>query len=248
MSTGAVAVVLAQTPNRFKGLDTIGNIFFILDLVLFVGFTCAIATRFSLASHTLFASLHHPIESLFFGSFWVSIALILACTQLYGVAMCGSWLVKTLEVLFWLYGGLVLLVAILQYHVLFQKERLNVRDAMPAWIFPSYPLLVTGTLAADMLTTQPMDSAITMWHGAVLFQGLGWIVAFLMYSMYMQRLMTGELPSPPTRPGMYVSVGPAGESCASLHHFRSVMLTKSYRLHLRRNRRSKHASFKCAAR
>lgn len=48
------------------------------------------------------------------------------------------------------------------------------------------------------------------------FQGLAWIVALLMYSLYTQRLMTGELPSPPTRPGMYVSVGPAGYTAAGL--------------------------------
>lgn len=52
--------------------------------------------------------------------------------------------------------------------------------------------------------------------GAVAFQGLAWVVALLMYSLYTQRLMTGELPSPPTRPGMYVSVGPAGYTAAGL--------------------------------
>ncbi|KAJ4356402.1 uncharacterized protein N0V89_004435 [Didymosphaeria variabile] len=52
--------------------------------------------------------------------------------------------------------------------------------------------------------------------GAVAFQGLAWVVALLMYTLYTQRLMTGELPSPPTRPGMYVSVGPAGYTAAGL--------------------------------
>lgn len=52
--------------------------------------------------------------------------------------------------------------------------------------------------------------------GAVAFQGLAWIVALLMYSLYTQRLMTSELPSPSTRPGMYVSVGPAGYTAAGL--------------------------------
>lgn len=37
-----------------------------------------------------------------------------------------------------------------------------------------------------------------------------------MYSLYTQRLMTSELPSPSTRPGMYVSVGPAGYTAAGL--------------------------------
>ena len=36
-----------------------------------------------------------------------------------------------------MYCGIVLLVAIFQYYVLFQKDRLNVADAMPAWISPN---------------------------------------------------------------------------------------------------------------
>lgn len=48
------------------------------------------------------------------------------------------------------------------------------------------------------------------------FQGLAWVIALLMYALYTQRLMTSELPSPSTRPGMYVSVGPAGYTAAGL--------------------------------
>jgi hypothetical protein len=71
---------------------------------------------------------------------------------------------------------------------------------------------------------------------AVMLQGLGWVVALMMYSIYTQRLMTSALPSPPTRPGMYVSVGPAGE-CPPYLFFRLLCkkpLTPA-RLHCRRS-------------
>ncbi|KAK5111300.1 hypothetical protein LTR85_012195 [Meristemomyces frigidus] len=216
MSTGAVAVVIAQTPNRFPGLQTIGKIFFIVDIVLFVLFTSMMAGRFMLAPRKVLASLHHPVEGLFFGAFWVSISLILNATQSYGVPSCGPWLVKAIEVLFWVYCAVVLLVAIFQYYVFFQAERLNVTDAMPTWIFPIYPLLVVGPMAATFIPSQPRDAAYPMWVGAVMLQGLAWTVSLMMYSMYMQRLMSGSLPAPPTRPGMYVSVGPAGYTSAAL--------------------------------
>lgn len=212
MSTGSLAVVLAQTPNQFRGLQTIGKIFFILDLVLFVVFNILMATRFVLVPRKLPESLHHPPESLFFGSYWVSISLILNCMQSYGVPSSGPWLIKALEILFWLYCTLVLIVAVFQYFALFQKERLNVDDAVPAWIFPIYPLLVVGPMAGLLIPSQPHDAAKTMWIGAVMLQGLAWTVACMMYAIYTQRLMGARLPQPSTRPGMYVSVGPAGES------------------------------------
>jgi tellurite resistance protein TehA-like permease len=155
MSTGAVAVVLANTPNQFPGLLTIGKIFYILDVVLFLLFNCLIATRFILVPAKLAASIHHPIEGLFYGAYWVSVSLILNGAQAYGVPASGPWLVKALEVCFWIYCAVVFIVGVAQYYVFFQGERLNVKDAVPAWIFPIYPLLVVGTMAGTMIPSQP---------------------------------------------------------------------------------------------
>lgn len=210
MSTGALSAVLGQTPNRFPGLTTIGKIFFIIDIVLFVVLNICMAVRFTMAPSKVVRSLWHPVEGLFFGSYFVSIGLILNLTQSYGVPSCGPWLVKALQILFWMYCGTVLLVAVFQYFVLFQSARLKISNAMPAWIFPIYPLLVVGTLASNMLPSQPPQSSYEIWVGALMLQGLAWTVSLLQYSIYMLRLMSSELPAPSTRPGMFVSVGPAG--------------------------------------
>lgn len=139
------------------------------------------------------------------------VGLILSGAQTYGVPNCCLWLVSALRVLFWMYCGIVLLVAIFQYYVLFQEARLDISNAVPAWIFPIYPLLVVGTLASGMIGSQPPQAALNIWVGAVMLQGLAWTVALMMYAIYIQRLMTSALPHPSTRPGMYVSVGPAGK-------------------------------------
>ena len=208
MSTGAVAVVLSQTPNQFNGLKVIGKIFFIFDLVLFSFFNIIMILRAFWFPRRFIASLHHPVEGLFFGSYWVSVSLILNATQSYGVPACGPWLTHALLVLFWIYCAVVLVVGIMQYYVLFQEERLKITDAVPAWIFPIYPLLVVGPMAGTMIPSQNQRQGLNMWIGAVMLQGLSWTVALMMYSMYTQRLMTSALPTPSTRPGMYVSVGP----------------------------------------
>ena len=111
MSTGALAVVLGQTPNKFDGLQTIGKIFFILDLVLFGLFNVAMALRAYWFPRRFLASLHHPVEGLFFGSYWVSVSLLLNCMQAYGVPSTGPWLIKAINVLFWIYCAIVLVVA-----------------------------------------------------------------------------------------------------------------------------------------
>lgn len=131
MSTGAIAVVLASTPNQFRGLQTIGKIFYILNLVLFLLFTTSMALRAWWFPRRFKASLHHPVEGLFFGSYWVSVSLILNGAQSYGVPSAGAWLPRALLVVFWMYCAVVLCVAIGQYFVLFQEERLKITDAVP---------------------------------------------------------------------------------------------------------------------
>jgi C4-dicarboxylate transporter/malic acid transport protein len=216
MSTGALAVVLGNSPNTFPGLTTIGEIVFILTIILFVLFTGLMTTRFILVPRKLTASLHHPVEGLFHGTFWVSVALILNCAYLYGHAKTGQWLTKALEICFWIYCACAFSVSIAQYSMFFRLERLQVTNAVPAWIFPIYPLLVVGTLAGTILPAQPDSASWKIFVGGVLFQGIAWLVSFLMYAIYMQRLMTSSLPTATVRPGMYVSVGPAGMSSEML--------------------------------
>ncbi|KAF1981827.1 C4-dicarboxylate transporter/malic acid transport protein-like protein [Aulographum hederae CBS 113979] len=210
MSTGAIPVLISNSPYTFRGLITIGKIFYILDIVLFLAYCAIMTTRFILRPRALTRSLHYPSEALFFGAFWVSIALILTSASLYGVPACGPWLIKALEIAFWVYVAAVLLVAIFQYHTLFVAEKLRVDSAMPAWILPIYPFLVLGPLAGTLANTQPTSAAIPILIGGVMFQGLGWIVSIFVYTIYIMRLMGSELPAPPTRPGMFISVGPAG--------------------------------------
>lgn len=212
MSTGAVAVLLSQQPNTFHGLETIGKIFFLLDVVLFLVFSALISTRFILKPEAFRTSLHHQHESFFFGAFWVSLALILYCIQQYGVPSCGPWLVKTMEVCFWIYAAFALLVSIFQYHVIFDVERLPVAEMMPTWILPIYPVIILGPLAGVILSTQPSSAGTPILIGAIGFQGLGWMFGILIYSLWITRLTISSLPDESKRPGMYVAVGPSGMS------------------------------------
>ena len=211
MSTGALANVIGNSPDTFPGLMTIGKIFFITDLVLFIFFNILIGLRFYWRPRALYKSFHHPVEGLFIGAYWVSVALIISNAQIYGVSSCGPWLITALRVCFWLYVGIVLLLGTVQYTLFFTKERLATEQAMPAWIFPIYPLLVVGNTAGSLIPSQPANAAWAMWIGAVMLQGLSWTVSLLMYAIFTQRFLSAAMPAPSSRPGMYVSVGPAGE-------------------------------------
>ena len=209
MSTGALATLIGQQPYKFIGLEAIGWALAILNIVLFIIFSGLITYRFSTGRGKLIRSLHHPHESFFFGAYFVSIAMILYCVDLYAVPIAGSWLLKTIEVLYWIYAGIVMLVAVFQYHVIFDREKLPVAEALPSWILPVYPFLMLGVLGSALLKNQPSTSGLPMFIGSIAFQGLGWTVAYFMLSIYVTRLINTDLPVASERPAMFVAVGPA---------------------------------------
>ncbi|KAI9152248.1 Malic acid transport protein [Paramyrothecium foliicola] len=216
MATGGMANLISQQPFTFTGLETIGKIFYILNLILFVTFSVLIAVRFALKPRALSTSLHHPSESFYFGSFWVSIALILIGAQAYGGPATGAWFVAAMRVVFWLFYACEIIVAVFQYHVIFESEKLAVAEALPSWILPAYPFLVTGLLAGTLAQAQPTWSAVQMLVAGLMGQGLGWMLSLFIYAVYLSRLIQHSMPDPSKRPGMYIAVGPAGFTCSGL--------------------------------
>jgi tellurite resistance protein TehA-like permease len=183
MSTGALATLLGQQPYMPTTFRILGCILFVLNLVLFVTFSGCIAYRFAHDRKALSRSLHHPKESFYFGTFWVSIALLIYEMNQYAVSKVGPWLTKTLAIAFWTYAACVFLVAVFQYHVLFDEAELSVSEAMPSWILPMYPFLILGPLAAALVKNQPQTSAMPIMLGGLCFQGLGWCFAYIIYTM-----------------------------------------------------------------
>lgn len=86
----------------------------------------------------------------------------------------------------------------------------------PIWIFPAYPLLIVGPHAAILSARLPPHQAFDVIVGGFTIQGIGFLVAMMIYASFIYRLMTQKLPRESIRPGMFVSVGPSGFTAAGL--------------------------------
>jgi len=111
MATGGVANVLYDVPYRFKGIYTIGCIFFLLNIVLFVFNIVMISYRFHYYPATFLDSILHPTESLFVPAWLISLGTILINITEYGTSdnKTGAWLLETMQILFWCYAALAVL-------------------------------------------------------------------------------------------------------------------------------------------
>ncbi|KAJ9609596.1 hypothetical protein H2200_005923 [Cladophialophora chaetospira] len=210
MATGGIANVLHNVPYRFHGLYTIGVVFMLLNIVLYLIIWAMTITRFTLYPWTFRASFTHPTESLFAPAFAVSFGTILINIVEYGSGSVGPWLTHVVLVLYWFDCGLAIALSITIYLVLWSSTTFTIARMTPIWIFPAYPLLIIGPHAAN-LCAKGLSShqAIRVIVGGFTIQGIGFLVSLTIYSAFVYRLMTQKLPPEPLRPGMFVSVGPS---------------------------------------
>jgi C4-dicarboxylate transporter/malic acid transport protein len=217
MSTGGLALLLSPNnqPNTFPGLEIIGKIVYIWDLVIFTCITCAMTYRFIKYPALLKASLTHPSEGLFFATAFLSLASIIGAIDLYGIPACGPWLVVVYRILFWIYFAVTFLVAAGHYCLLFSSPAL-IQDMTPAWDLPIFPFMLSGTIASIGASNQPPSQAIPMIVAGITAQGLGMIVSIFMYALYVYRMIQFGFPSPNSRPAMFIAVGPPAFTALAL--------------------------------
>lgn len=121
MATGGIANVLYAVPFHFSGLYTLGCIFFIGNMVLFIFNIFMISCRFYFYPRTFRASFLHPTESLFIPAAIVSFGIIMMNISQYGVGMMGEkrWLQHVMIVLFWVDCGLAVTFSLGIYLIMF---------------------------------------------------------------------------------------------------------------------------------
>lgn len=237
MSTGGISLLISEStqPNTFHGQQTIGKVVYIFDLVLFTLITTLLITRFIKYKGTFLASLAHPTEGLFCklasgpqnspgcaitnykistaACFFLSLASIIGSIVRYGIPNCGYWLVVVYRILFWIYFAATAIYAVGMYMVLFTSPKLKIDDMTPAWDLPIFPFMLSGTIAtigAGSSGGQPAHQAMPMIVAGLTAQGLGMLVSVMMYACYIRRMVQFGLPSPHSRPAMFIAVGPPG--------------------------------------
>ncbi|KAJ7722408.1 voltage-dependent anion channel [Mycena metata] len=210
MATGGMALLLTPQiqPHNFRGLDTIGKVVFIWDLLVFTVAAVCITYRFLRFRGTLVDSLTHPTESLFAATPLISLSSIIAAIARYGIPSAGNWLIVTYRVLFWVYFVASFSAAVGLYFLLFTSPALKLSDMTPAWDLPIFPVMLSGTIASAGAALQPPVHGVPMIVAGLTAQSLGIMMSILMYANYIHRMIQYGFPSPQSRAGMFIAVGP----------------------------------------
>ncbi|KAI1269071.1 voltage-dependent anion channel [Xylariaceae sp. FL1019] len=215
-STGGIAILLSVTPYQFHGLQTIGVVVFIFNIVLFLLFCAAISTRFILHPYTIRRSFIIPPESYFFGSFLLSIATFIICMQRFGVMHTGPWLVVVIRVLFWIYAAVSLLFSTSVWVLLGAKSSAKIKPLQPPIFLIVFNAMLTGTVAGAIAPSQPPSERLAIIVAGIAYQGLGWVLALLLLGWYLGSLVERGPGPPNTRLGLFIPVGSSGYTIVAL--------------------------------
>ncbi|KAI0140639.1 malic acid transport protein [Pestalotiopsis sp. NC0098] len=208
MSTGGLSLLIFAQPHQFPGLRQIGLFVYILNILIFTTITTLMVARFFLHRGDFTRSLSHPREGFFFPTFFLSIATLITSTQRYAIPdndVALTWAIKTV---FWGYVIVTLALAVGQYSFVFASHSFGLQTMMPTWILPIFPIMLSGTIASVIASTQPDIDAVPIVVGGLTCQGLGISVSFMMYAHMVGRLMQAGLPNREHRPGLFMCVGP----------------------------------------
>ncbi|PYI01419.1 C4-dicarboxylate transporter/malic acid transport protein [Aspergillus sclerotiicarbonarius CBS 121057] len=220
LSWGGIAVLLHQTPHQFTGLKIIGTIIFIANLLLYTTVTLCLLVEAvyprkvskPLEESPNFAArwLHikKPQDLFFVPVSLLAFATIIFCTSYYGTPHCGRWLILTLNVFFWVYTGVSLLLAIaLGWWIPYTGTTHGDHYAI-VQILPYFPPMLSGTMAGLLAPNQDPAQAMPMLVGGTTMQGLGFLLFLVILVQSMTELSTEGLPNPDVRPEMFIAVGP----------------------------------------
>ncbi|KAE8144488.1 C4-dicarboxylate/malic acid transporter [Aspergillus avenaceus] len=216
MATGGISNVLYTIPYRFRGLQTIGVIFLVLNIVLYLTIWGLLITRFYFYPYTFKASFLHPTESLFVPASLVSFGTILINVSQYGPDNTGHWLAHGVGILFWIDACIAVVFSAGIYLLLWSTQTFTIAQMTPIWIFPAYPMLIIGPHAGILSSKLEASRALPIIIGGTTIQGIGFLVSLMVYSAFIYRLMSQKLPRENVRPGMFVSVGPSAFTVAGI--------------------------------
>ncbi|GAO14277.1 hypothetical protein UVI_02000940 [Ustilaginoidea virens] len=231
MATGGIANVLHSLPYHPPWVFGLGVFFCLLNLTLFLISCIMLSVRFYLRPGSFVNSFTDQVESLFIPAFLPAlfshrvqrrIAIILINICEYGVPNCGTWLLRTMEIAFWIYIGASSVASAGLYLVLWSTLVFPVHMMTPTWVFPAYPLLISAPFAANLIDAADISGHTLFTNKAAIAlcatatQGTGCLIAFMISAAFIYRLMTQKLPRDMQRPGVFISIGPFGFTAAGI--------------------------------
>jgi len=213
MSTGAVSLIIHQIPFHARWLNIIADIFFVLNIVLFLTFTVISLLRYTLHPELFLAALRHPHQSLFFATFPVGLATITNMVVLVCVPAWGQGVAIFAWVLWWIISVLAVITCFHLTWVIMSNRRTDLAEMTALYLIPIVAIVIaatTGGLVAGALTNHKHQ----LWTLVIsyVFWGIGAPLSWIILTLYFLRMSVHRPLQREVIVSLLLPIGPLGLS------------------------------------
>ncbi|KAI5889727.1 uncharacterized protein SCHCODRAFT_02635448 [Schizophyllum commune H4-8] len=224
MGTGAISILFHSFPyaNGSTTMNIFTLIFFGLNVLMFLVFSAISAARYLLFPGVWSLMIHHPVQSLFLGTFPMGAATILNIAVLtvyeqYG--MGGKAFLYFLWACWWLDVLVSIAICFLMIHVMSTAHNHALDKMTAVWLLPVVTLIVAsstgGVIAPSLYAYSASHALITVTLSAVIV-AIGLTLALMMLVIYLMRLIVHGLPPTATVISVFLPLGPTGQAAFSI--------------------------------
>jgi len=222
MNAGVIATLLHQLPYQFHGIGVLSTIAFIVDFVLYIGFSTIFILRFlwfrqqaynELVANTLDMCLL-PCWSIAFMTLVSFVTLTVSESSWGGhaftIVACVMW---------WFAAAWSFTLLFFVFFTLIQQHTIMDRQIPTLIIIPAVgvaTLAVVGGVLAGYAHKISPGLAVPIIIMATCAVGVGILLGLILYTFLFQQFLAKGFPAPPAAATVFMLVGPMGQSAAAL--------------------------------
>ncbi|MYR06336.1 C4-dicarboxylate ABC transporter [Gordonia sp. SID5947] len=217
MGTGIVANAAVSLPLQSGLLVAFATMIWVLAAVLLVTIGTAFAVHWIRHPDTARRYAADPVMSQFYGAVPMAVLTVGAGAVHLGVPLLGPTAAVGMGAVLWV-AGTVLGVATsvwVPFAMMIRPRTQEVR-ALPAWLMPVVPPMVSATTGAALLPHVPEGQArLAMLSLCYALFGLSLTLGVMTLTMIYSRLIHGGVPAAQSAPTVWITLGMIGQSIAA---------------------------------
>lgn len=222
MNAGALSQLIHHSPYRFNGIDILANILFVINLVLYVAFSCIFIVRFLWFRGTAYNEIVSNIGELTFFPCW-AIAFMTLTSNVTLIVSNASWggypFSLVAYAMFWFVQSWNMLLLCWAFITLIRRHDASDRRMPTSIIIPAVSVStvsITGAVVSAYAKDLPATLAVPVMIVSFNWVGVGILLGLILYVYLFHSLLAQGWPAAAQTPTMFILVGPMGQSAAAL--------------------------------
>jgi len=225
MNAGIIGIILHQLPYQFRGVHTLADIAYVVNLVLFIVFSIIFLARFALYRSEAYHEITGDIGQLSLLACWpIAWLTLCALTSLcVSEAVWGGHAFTIVAYVMWWIGvgwTVATLLFILLTMIRHPKASAESGGQLPPMVLlpcvAVATLATTGGIIASNSSHISARMAVPVIIVSYLSTGIAMFLAIFLYTLVFYNLFSTGWPDPTSTPQLFILAGPMGQTSTAL--------------------------------